>query len=395
MNWKKLMVPTSVLTVMAGMSMAASNAAAQTPKPAPPAPPTAQAPRPAPAPATPKAYAYTFGSSGTGSYLGVDITDISSDRVAPLKLKDEHGVEITMVDRDGPAGKAGLKEHDVILDFNGARVEGEEQLRRMIRETPPGRTITLGISRDGQPTQIKATLGDRRKTVTVWKNNVPSHFPAMAMPEPPEMPDMPEMPGMQSFTVVRAYSAVAGMMVDNLTPQLGEYFGVKNGDGVLVRSVEKGSAAEAAGLKAGDVIVKVDNQKISDRGDWREAMRKSGKVSLGIVRDKREQTLQLTLPERKSKKNSQLRLQMGDDDFDIDSDIDLSALDKLGPMIHEQIRMALPQAQREIALAKLEAAKSLREMQPKLKIELKNTQKQIEREMKNLEKQLKEFNDED
>jgi len=392
MNWKKLMVPTSVLTVMAGMSMAATNAAAQTPK-APPAPPAAQSPRPAPAP---KAYAYSFGTSGTGSYLGVDITDISSDRVGPLKLKDEHGVEITMVDRDGPAGKAGLKEHDVILDFNGARVEGEEQLRRMIRETPPGRTITLGISRDGQPTQIKATLGDRRKTATVWKDHVPTNFPAMVMPEPPEMPDMPEMPGMQSYTVVRAYSAVAGMMVDNLTPQLGEYFGVKSGNGVLVRSVEKGSAAEAAGLKAGDVIVKVDNEEIKDRGDWREAMRKSGKVSLGIVRDKRQQTLQLTLPERKRKDNSRLRLQMEDDDFDFDSDIDMSVLDNLhdlAPMIHEQIRMALPQAQREIELAQLEAAKSLREMRPKLKKEMKNTQKQIEREMKNLEKQLKQFDE--
>jgi serine protease Do len=310
-----------------------------------------------------------------------------------LKLKDEHGVEITMVDRDGPAGKAGLKEHDVILDFNGSRVEGEEQLRRMIRETPPGRTVTLGISRDGQPTQIKATLGDRRKAVAVWKDNIPSHFPAMVMPEPPEMP---EVPGMQSFTVVRAYSATAGMMVDNLTPQLGEYFGVKNGDGVLVRSVEKGSAAEAAGLKAGDVIVKVDNQKISDRGDWREAVRKGGKVTLGIVRDKREQNLQLTLPERKSKDNSFMKMQMGDDDFDIDTDIDLPALESLqnlGPMIQEQIRMALPEAQRQIAMAQVEAVKSLRQIQPKLKIEMKNTQKQIEREMKNLEKQLKSLNE--
>jgi serine protease Do len=395
MNWKKWMVSTSVLTVMAGVSMAAGTAAAQTPKPAP-APQAAQMPRVATAPLPPKAFAYSFGVNGTGSYLGVDITDISKDRVSPLKLKDEHGVEITMVDRDGPAGKAGLKEHDVILDFNGTRVEGEEQLRRMIRETPPGREVTLGISRDGQPMQIKATLGDRRKAVTVWQNQMPAHFPAMEMPEPPEMPEMPEMPGMQSYTVVRAYSAVAGMMVDNLTPQLGEYFGVKGGQGVLVRSVEKGSAAEAAGLKAGDVIVKVDNEKIGDRGDWRDAMRKSGKVTLGIIRDKREQTLQLTLPDRKRKNNSRLTMPMDDDDFDLDSDIDLSAmvnLHELAPMINQQIRMALPQVTREITLAQVEAAKSLREIQPKIRIELKNTQKQIEREMKNLEKQLKEFNE--
>src|SRR5271168_4024793 len=100
---------------------------------------------------------------GSKSYLGVDIKDITSERVSALKLKDEHGVEVTAVDQDAPAGKAGLKEHDVILEYNGQRVEGEEQLRRMIRETPPGRTVTLGVSREGQVIQLKATLGDHSK----------------------------------------------------------------------------------------------------------------------------------------------------------------------------------------------------------------------------------------
>src|SRR5436305_14200969 len=103
-----------------------------------------------------------FYASGR-SYLGVDVKDVTTDRVSALKLKEERGVEITMVDQDAPAGKAGLKEHDVILDFNGARVEGEEQLRRMIRETPVGRTVTLGISREGNPMQIKVKFGDRGK----------------------------------------------------------------------------------------------------------------------------------------------------------------------------------------------------------------------------------------
>src|SRR5215831_3108549 len=94
---------------------------------------------------------YIYSSPGSRSYLGVDIRDITQDRVAALKLKEERGVEVTMVDQDAPAGKAGIKEHDVILDFNGAAVESEEQLRRLIRETPPGRSVTLGISRDGSP----------------------------------------------------------------------------------------------------------------------------------------------------------------------------------------------------------------------------------------------------
>ena len=70
--------------------------------------------------------AYGYGEeTGTGSYLGVDISDVTSERLAALKLKDERGVEVTMVDQDAPAGKAGLKEHDVILTMNGTNVESD------------------------------------------------------------------------------------------------------------------------------------------------------------------------------------------------------------------------------------------------------------------------------
>jgi len=87
----------------------------------------------------------------------------------------------------------------------------------------------------------------------------------------------------------------------DLTPQLGDFFGARNGEGVLVRSIEKGSAAEAAGLKAGDVIVRVENERITDRGDWKTALRnhRRGKVSVGIIRDKKEQTISITIAEPK------------------------------------------------------------------------------------------------
>src|SRR5260370_15652084 len=76
-------------------------------------------------------------SSGGRSYLGVDIRDVTGDRVASLKLKEERGVEVTMVDQDAPAGKAGLKEHDVILDFNGTAVGGGKQVRRLLPRGAP------------------------------------------------------------------------------------------------------------------------------------------------------------------------------------------------------------------------------------------------------------------
>src|SRR5215475_9190686 len=103
---------------------------------------------------------------GGSSYLGVDIADVSTERLSALKLKEEHGAEVTMVDQDAPAGKAGLKEHDVILSLNGAAVESAAQLRRMIRETPAGRVVALGISREGQPQTIKVQLANRSKSTS-------------------------------------------------------------------------------------------------------------------------------------------------------------------------------------------------------------------------------------
>ncbi len=237
----------------------------------------------------------------SGSYLGIDTRDITHERMVALNLKEERGVEVTMVDQDAPAGKAGLREQDVILSFNGQPVEGVAELRRMIHETPPGRTVTLGVSRNGQMMNVKVQLADRRKLF---------QYPAMAaMPAMPAMPAAPgapanfEMPAMPAFDVpaidVIVHSSVrGGLMVENLTPQLGDFFGVKNGQGVLVRSVEKGSPAEHAGFRAGDVIVKVGDRPVTDTSDWRNAMRRhtSGSVPIGVVRNRKSLTISFVVP---------------------------------------------------------------------------------------------------
>src|SRR5271169_5829485 len=105
--------------------------------------------------------------SGASAYLGVDITDITTDRLGALKLKEEKGVEVTMVDQDAPAGKAGIKEHDVILSMNGTLIESGAQLRRMIHEMPAGRVVTFGLSRDGQPVTLKVQLADKHSEFAV------------------------------------------------------------------------------------------------------------------------------------------------------------------------------------------------------------------------------------
>jgi serine protease Do len=253
----------------------------------------------------------------SGSYLGVDIDEVNADRVKALKLKEERGVEITMVDQDAPAAKAGLKEHDVVTDFNGQRVEGREQFTRFIRETPPGRTVTLGIVRDGQPMQLKATLGDRKdqmaremKKYTIVQPKIPQIV----------MPDIDiDIPAME----IMSPAVSTGIVVDNLTPQLAQFFGVKSGQGVLVKSVERGSVAEKGGMKAGDVIIKVDNETIESRSDYRQAIRhrENATVKVVVIREKREQTLTLTLPPPRKESGWNYEFN-NDSDFDMDHDID-------------------------------------------------------------------------
>jgi serine protease Do len=324
-------------------------------------------------------FSESFGFSsedfGGGAYLGVDTRDITADRLSDLKLKEEHGVEVTLVDQDAPAGKAGLKEHDVILNLNGNQVESVEQLRRMIREIPPGRLVTLGISRDGQAMTVKAQLADRKKTFGMGMSGGKAFtfaMPAMPIPAIPAVPAIPEMDVPVSIVVVHS-SARSGLMVENLTPQLGDFFGAKDGQGVLVRSVEKGSRAEKAGFRAGDVIVKVNGESISDSGDFTHAMhgRKSSSVSVGIIREKKEQTLTLALPERNQS-------EVLDESFEV-------------PAIDAEAGINLSETQSEVARIMPEIEQTLVKIKPDMEEatrQIRSHQQELKREMRELQREL-------
>jgi len=318
-------------------------------------------------PVDPSAQPYGFPSeeSGTGAYLGVDISDITSDRLGALKLKEEQGVEITMVDQDAPAGKAGIKEHDVILTMNGTAIESGAQLRRMIHEMPAGRMVIFGISRDGQPVTIKVQLADRKKTFVYLPKDKDFHF------EIPPIPNLPDFDMPTSVVLVHT-SARSGLMVENITPQLGEFFGVKNGNGVLVRSVEKGSRADKAGFRAGDVIVRVNDQPVHDTSDFSHALRSrnAGAVTVNVIRDKKEQNLSLPLPERRESGEMEESLEM--------PEIDAETRVEMGEVQDEMARLA---PQMELAVKEMQSAKeSARGM---------CSHKAMRRQMEQMNKELK------
>jgi serine protease Do len=318
----------------------------------------------------PRVYGISSEDSDTSSYLGVDIVDITSDRLGALKLKEEQGVEVMFVDQDAPAGKAGIKEHDVILTMNGTAVESRTQLQRMIRETPPGRLVTLGLSRDGQPMSIKVQLADRRSESSRWSSKKDGDF-HVEIPPIPNIPpiNIPEFDFPNMGVMVVQSSMRSGLMVENLTPQLGEFFGAKNGKGVLVRSVEKGSRGEKAGLRAGDVITRVGDQAVHDTSDFTHALRGhgGGSVSVGVIRDKKEQTLTLTLPERKDSG------EMMEESFD-PPELDAAIQAELRE-VHDDIARLQP----EMKLAREEARKASEEVRKAVCAEQKQMKEQAEK----------------
>lgn len=320
-------------------------------------------------------------SSSGRSYLGVGISDLNSDRVQALKLKDDRGVEITQVDQDAPAGKAGLKEHDVVVAFNGTPVESAEQFKRLMRETPPGRTVSLDIMRDGQQQDVKVQLADRKKLESsVWPH-APNGL-AFATPPIPPMPAMPDFPHVwMNQTIVRVRSN-SGATLESLTPQLGDYFGVKNGEGLLVRSVQKGSPADAAGLRAGDVVVRVGDQKITDNSDWTDALRnaKEGKVVIVIMRDKKEQTLSMTVP-RKGPDSSALN-------EDVTPDVDAAleeaanAVESAAPLMSDGVTAGLSAAADALERNRDEINRAINEGMKDLQSELMENRSEIQRNIR-------------
>jgi serine protease Do len=242
------------------------------------------------------------------SWLGVEAREVTTENVKELKLPAERGVVVGRVAPDSPASKSGLKETDVITEVDGQRVEGAAQFRRMIREIPPGRSVQLTVWREGSAQTISATLAQAEENRHALVNAEPGAF-AFRLPnvEIPEMPDaeVQELPGMPSVDFDNGMMVLPfnrprlGIDAEDISGQLGSYFGVPEGEGVLVRNVNAGSVAEKAGVKAGDVITKFNGDRIRSLGDLREklaAKTDEKPAKLSVLRNKSEVTLTVELP---------------------------------------------------------------------------------------------------
>jgi serine protease Do len=334
-------------------------------------------------------WVYSSEDSGSGGYLGVDIADVTTERLGTLKLKEEKGVEVTMVDQDAPAGKAGIKEHDVILTMNGASVESAAQLRRMIHETPAGRIVTFGLSRDGAPVSVKVQLADKHKEYSYSYEEPDMKNFHVNIPPIHVTPDI-DIPGIMVMTTASAHN---GLTVENITPQLGDFFGVKNGNGVLVRSVEKGSRAEKAGFRAGDVIVKINGESVHDTSDFTHAVRSRNGNSIGVsvIREKKEQNLTLTMPERKESEWFEEESFGTEPLMQAESAIELTKLQSELAELQPTLELAKEQAAENSRKAMDEVRKSLCNAQKEFRRETAKQQREFRKQQEEMKKQLEQL----
>ena len=251
------------------------------------------------------AAAHVSSKEHSRGYLGIETRDTSDERAAELHLQGARGAEIIKVDHDGPAGKAGLQPHDVVLQVDGQNIENADDLRKRIRDSAPGKVFSMSIMRLGRPMNLTAKLADQKELERAsWQQhrNVPEPKPdddgvdnilvqrySVETAPPPKTESL----GRGIIGTVLRTGPYTGASLEAMEPQLAGFFGAPPKTGLLVHGVDANSPAAFAGLKAGDVVLKVDAVPVASSSDWTKRMRASSgrAVTLTIIRDKHEQSL--------------------------------------------------------------------------------------------------------
>jgi serine protease Do len=186
-------------------------------------------------------------------FLGVYLKDIGEGFAEALGLKGNKGVLVTNVEKDGPAGKAGVKPYDVVLELDGKAAESGAELRNRVAMLKPGTKVQMVIWRDGKKETFEVELGTR-----------PSSAPETGVSQEEELDEL-------------------GFAVTNLTDELAERYSYEGESGVIVRSVEPGSKAQGVGLVAGLLIKEVNRQAVKNTREFNRAMKEAGKKGSALL----------------------------------------------------------------------------------------------------------------
>ena len=230
-----------------------------------------------------------------GASIGVSVRDLQNDE-ASRAMVSGGGVYIEDVRQDSPAARAGIRTGDIVIEFDGERVRSAVHFTRLVRETVAGRAVKVTVARDGNRQTLDVTpdearyrfppLPDVSRDIERGLRNLPRDFSFDF--------DFEGFP--DGFYVTRGR---LGATLMPITDQLADYFGVK--EGLLVTAVAADTPASRAALKAGDVLMAVNGTTVERASDVGRALRDvpaGGKIELRVMRDRKELTLNTTLPER-------------------------------------------------------------------------------------------------
>lgn len=217
-------------------------------------------------------------------YIGVYMQDLTDEVRDGLDLKVTEGVLISGVENDSPADKAGLDDGDVIVSFNGTKVSTPDDLRAAVRDLEPGTEAKMEVVQGGKTKTLTITVGERPEQEWGWISG----------------PDAPRAPEFH-----RAFAMMSGprlgIQAHELSDELGSYFNAKEGEGILVLGVDEKSVAAVAGVQAGDIVQKIEEEKISDVEDLRTSLREfeeGDEFTITVLRHGKTQSLKATMDDQ-------------------------------------------------------------------------------------------------
>jgi serine protease Do len=173
-------------------------------------------------------------------WLGIAIQDLSDELAAGFGISSKSGVLVADVMKDGPAEAAGMKPGDVIVELGGAPIKEVTELQKRVAAIPPGRPTALTVLRDRKPTKLTVKIG--------------------------------EQPGEETVVAAGPKGEGLGVTVESLSEEMAQAYGLRGRTGVVVTGVASGGAAEAAGIREGDVLLEVNRRRVGSLEEFKSAV---------------------------------------------------------------------------------------------------------------------------
>jgi len=177
-------------------------------------------------------------------WIGVAVQDLSPELIRNFGLKNKQGVLVGRIFPGAPADKAGIKQGDIIIKFNGKKINSVDDLLYTVTQSEVGKKVDIEIIRNGKNIVLPITIGESQVAQVAQEQQAPQQQAPQVSP------------------------VWRGMQVDTITPLLQKQFEIEETEGVLILAVEPGSPADMSGLKVGDVIDEINRKPIRNARDF-------------------------------------------------------------------------------------------------------------------------------